>query len=77
MSAIEEKQATQPIVKTKKRKTTTSSAVKARYNAKVYDRIGVALPKELVAAFKEKCAKENVSQAQILKQAIEDYLKQH
>ena len=61
---------------TKKRKTTTSSAVKARYNAKVYDRIGVALPKELVAAFKEKCAAEGISQAQIIKKAIEEYLDQ-
>ena len=76
MPTIEEKQTEQAIVKAAKRKTTTSSAVKARYNAKVYDRIGVALPKELVAAFKEKCTRENVSQAQILKKAIEEYLNQ-
>lgn len=58
----------------KKRKTTTSTAVKARYNAKVYERVAASLPRELVAAFKEKCAAEGVSQAQIIKRAIEDYL---
>ena len=45
-----------------------------KYNQKVYDRINIRLPKELVAAFKEKCAAENVSQAQIIKSAIEAYL---
>ena len=57
-----------------KRKTYTSSAVKARYNAKVYSHIGVQLPKELVAEFRAKCAAEGVSQAQVFKKAIEAFL---
>lgn len=57
-----------------KRKTHTSTAVKARYNAKAYDRVAAYLPRELVTAFKEKCSVEGVPQAQILKAAIEEYL---
>lgn len=59
-----------------KRKTHTSSAVKQRYNEKVYDNISARVPKELAAAFKEKCAAEGISQAQIIKKAMEDFLKQ-
>lgn len=57
-----------------KRKTKTSSAVKQRYNEKVYDVISIRVPKEISAAFKEKCAAEGVPQAQIIKKAIEDFL---
>lgn len=57
-----------------KRKTTTSSAVKQRYNEKVYDVISARVPKEIAAAFKEKCAAEGVPQAQIIKKAIEEFL---
>ena len=59
-----------------KRKTKTSSAVKNRYNSKVYGRVGVMLPKDLVEAFKAKCEAENISQAQVVKEAIEEFLKQ-
>lgn len=59
---------------TDKRKTHTSTEVKARYNKKVYDTISIRVPKELAAAFKEKCTKENMSQAQVIKKAIEDFL---
>lgn len=64
------------MAETKKRKTTTSTAVKARYNAKVYDLISVRAPKEQAQAFKAKCAAEGIPQAQIIKKAIEDFLKQ-
>ncbi len=57
-----------------KRKTHTSTAVKARYNAKTYDRISCAIPKATAAAFKEKCTREGVSQASIIKKAIEEFL---
>lgn len=57
-----------------KRKTKTSTAVKTRYNEKVYDVISARVPKELAAEFKEKCAAEGVAQAQIIKKAIEDFL---
>ena len=58
----------------KKRKTKTSSAVKNRYNNKVYDSIVVRVPKELAAAFKGKCAAEGIPQAQIIKEAIHKFL---
>ena len=58
----------------KKRKTKTSSAVKNRYNSKVYDSIIVRVPKETAVAFKAKCVAENIPQAQIIKKAIENFL---
>ncbi len=57
-----------------KRKTHTSTEVKARYNAKVYDRIGFSAPKALVAEFKAKCAENGISMASVFKAAMEDYL---
>lgn len=57
-----------------KRKTKTSSAVKNRYNKKAYDAIIARVPKELAEAFKAKCAAEGISQAQVIKKAIEDFL---
>lgn len=61
-------------METEKRKLHTSSAVKRRYNQKVYSGVSVQLPKDLVARFKEKCKAENVSQASIVKKAIEEFL---
>ena len=57
-----------------KRKTKTSAAVKNRYNKKAYDRISVVVPKGMGEAFKQKCAELGVSQAQIIKQAVEEFL---
>ena len=57
-----------------KRKTKTSSAVKNRYNAKVYGTIKIMVDKALVERFKEKCKADGVSQAQVLKKAMEEYL---
>ena len=59
----------------KPRRTKTSSAVKQRYNEKVYDVISVRIPKELAAQFKEKCQLTGDSQAGIIKKAIEEYLR--
>ena len=61
-------------METEKRKTHTSSEVKRRYNQKTYGAVSVQLPKDLVARFKEKCRAEGVSQAQIVKMAIEEFL---
>lgn len=52
----------------------TSSAVKNRYNNKAYGSIVVRLPKKLVEDFKTKCTDQGVSQAQVFKQAIEQFL---
>lgn len=57
-----------------KRKTHTSSEVKRRYNDKVYSTVKAQLPKDLVAHFKEKCKAEGISQAQVVKKAIEEFL---
>lgn len=59
-----------------KRKTKTSTAVKNRYNNKVYDSIIVRVPKETAQAFKEKCNTEGIPQAQIIKKAIADFLEE-
>ncbi len=57
-----------------KRKTRTSSAVKQKYNEKVYDIISARVPKKLAAEFRAKCAADGIPQAQIIKKAIEDFL---
>lgn len=62
--------------KTEKRKTKTSTEVKRRYNEKTYDNIFARIPKDTAAAFKAKCIAEGISQAQIIKKAIEDFLAQ-
>ena len=54
----------------------TSNEVKRRYNNKVYARINAELPKELVSEFKDKCKAEGVSQASIIKKAIEKFVKE-
>lgn len=59
---------------TEKRKTKTSSAVKRKYNQKAYGAVVAYIPKDMANAFKEKCAAEGVSQAQIVKRAVEDFL---
>lgn len=53
-------------------KSATSS--KRRYNEKKYTMLAAQLPKQLVAEFREKCRLEGVSQASIIKKAIESYL---
>ncbi len=57
-----------------KRKTKTSTEVKARYNKKTYTAITAYIPKETAQAFKEKCAAEGIAQAQVIKEAIKRFL---
>ena len=52
-----------------RRKTHTSTEVKRRYNAKVYTQISASVPKEMAAAFKERCLERGVPQAQVIKAA--------
>ena len=54
-------------METEKRKTTTSSEVKRRYNQKTYGAVTAYVPKEMAEAFKAKCAAEGIPQAQIIK----------
>ena len=56
------------------RKSRTSTEVKTRYNNKTYDVISVRVPKEMAAAFKQKCVETGIPQAQIVKNAIADFL---
>lgn len=60
-----------------KRKTTTSTAVKRRYNEKTYDIISARIPKATAEAFKARCAERGIAQAQIIKKAIEQFLEEN
>ena len=60
----------------KRRKTTTSTEVKRRYNEKVYSKVQAALPKDVVTAFRAKCAEKNISQASVILKGIEDFLRE-
>lgn len=53
----------------------TSWQVKKKYNQKVYKRISADLPKDLVDDFKELCKAKDISQAQVIKELIEDWMK--
>ena len=56
------------------RKSKTSTEAKTRYNSKTYDVISVRVPKEMAAAFKQKCLETGAPQAQIVKNAITAFL---
>lgn len=62
------------MAETTKRKTYTSTQVKQRYNQKVYSRLQISLPKDLVARFKAKCEADGIPQAQVIKKAVVDFL---
>jgi hypothetical protein len=57
-----------------KRKPATSSAVKRRYNTKVYDEVRAQLPKALVSEFRERLAARGDTVAGVLREAITAYL---
>ena len=71
---VKENAAEQSAEVSPKRKTKTSSSVKNRYNSKMYDRVSVMLPKELVRAYREKCAAEGISLTKVVKEAIEAFV---
>lgn len=52
----------------------TSTEATNRWKAANYKRIIVEIPKEDGKRFKEKCERENVTQASILKEAIYKFL---
>lgn len=58
-------------------KSKTSTQVKRRYNSKVYENVGAELPKEIVVPFKEKCKSLGISQASVLREAIEKFLEEN
>lgn len=57
-------------------KTKTSTEVKRRYNEKVYSKLTFQFPKDTVAKFKGKCERLGISQAGVVRKAIEDFLKE-
>lgn len=57
------------------KKTRTSTEVKNRYNKKTYEQINIRIPKETANTFKEKCREKQIPQAQIFKEAIENFIK--
>lgn len=64
-------------METKAKRAKTSSEVKRRYNNKVYSTARAELPKELVEEFKELCKEKGVSQASIIKSAIEKFIEEN
>ncbi|MBR0137555.1 MAG: hypothetical protein IJM15_04030 [Erysipelotrichaceae bacterium] len=52
----------------------TSTAVKRKYNERVYTMLAAQLPKQLVADFKQKCRSEGISQASVIRNAIEAFV---
>lgn len=65
----------QEVIAMTKPKAKTSTAAKRRYNNKVYAKVQAELPRELVEQFKIKCKETDTSQASVLKNAIEEFLK--
>ena len=61
-------------IKMAEAKAKASTVAKQKYNKKVYDIIAVRVPKDTAMAFKAKCAAENISQAQVIKNAIAKFL---
>lgn len=57
-----------------KRKTYTSSEVKARYNKKHYTQIAISLKKEVAEQYKEKCQSLGIPYSQPLHEAIKNFL---
>lgn len=58
----------------KKRKTTTSNAVKERYKKKTYDRIVIDVRKEKAGAYKNKCDSFGIPYSKPLHEAIDKFL---
>ena len=60
-----------------KRKTHTSTQVKQRYNDKVYTAMTFRVPKGLAAEFKRICTANNISQSQIIKDAMTEIVEKY
>ena len=60
----------------RKKMSYTSTDVKRRYNEKTYKRIYVQFPIDMVDKFKDKCERLGVSQASVIREAIEKFLEE-
>ncbi len=52
----------------------TSTEVKRRYNEKAYSMLAAQLPKQLVTDFKDKCRSQGISQASVIRNALERFV---
>jgi len=59
------------------RKTHTSTEVKRRYNEKVYKKITMQLPNDIVDQFKAKCEAMDVPQRQVLLEMITAFIEEN
>lgn len=58
------------------RKTTTSTEVKRRWNEANYSRLTIYLPKALAEKYKAKCERLGISQSDVPKEAINQFLRE-
>ena len=54
----------------------TRTEINRRYNEKTYKRIYVQFPIDMVDKFKDKCERLGVSQASVIREAIEKFLEE-
>ena len=54
----------------------TRTDITRRYNEKTYKRIFVQLPIDMVDKFKDKCERLGVSQASVIREAVEKFLEE-
>ena len=58
------------------RKTTTSTEVKRRWNEANYTRLTISLPKAQAEEYKAKCERLGISQSDVPKEAINQFLRE-
>lgn len=58
------------------RKTTTSTDVKRRWNEANYSRLTIYLPKAQAEEYKAKCERFGISQSDVPKEAINQFLRE-
>ena len=58
------------------RKTTTSTEVKRRWNEANYSRLTIYLPKAQAEEYKAKCERLGISQSDVPKEAINQFLRE-
>lgn len=61
-------------MKKKKASEKTSYAVRTKWNNNNLTKVTYSMPKNLMLDFKEKCKAEKISQASIIRKAIENFL---
>lgn len=60
-----------------KKRINTSTYAKRKYNEKVYSQISFSAPKSLVEDFRNTCKSLGISQAQVFKKFIRDFIEKN